>query len=62
MTKPILLALKMLPVVEAVAIPFVNTHQDKESGRFTGTDAMVRSGRALLKELARCDTALRTLR
>jgi NAD(P)H-dependent FMN reductase len=62
MTKPILLALRMMPVVEAVAIPSVNIHQDKETGRFTGTDAMVRAGQTMLKELARCEMALRTLR
>lgn len=62
MTKMILTTLKMVPIVEAVAIPFFTTHMDKESGRFNGDEPLARSAQAMLKELARWANALRPLR
>lgn len=62
MTKSILTTLKVVPIVEAVAIPNFPTHIDKESGRFTGSEGLERSAGMMLKELARWEKALRTLR
>lgn len=60
MTKPMLSALKMVPIVEAVAIPFFTQQMDE--GRFNGNDAQAKAAEAMLTELARWTTALRTLR
>lgn len=62
MTKSILTTLKMVPLVEAVAIPNFPSLMDKESGRFTGSDGLDKSAAGMLKELARWASALRTLR
>lgn len=62
MTKSILTTLKVVPIVEAVAIPMFTTHLDKESGRFEGSEGLDRSAQTMLKELARWTAALRTLR
>jgi len=60
MTKQIVSALKMLPVYEAVYIPFVA--RQIEDGRFTPSDATQTSAVALLDELVRVEAALRPLR
>ena len=62
MTKSILTTLKVVPIVEAVAIPTFTTHMDKATGRFTGSEGLERSAQTMLKELARWTVALRTLR
>ena len=62
MTKSILTTLKVVPIVEAVAIPTFTTHMDKATGRFTGSEGLERSAQTMLKELARWTEALRTLR
>ena len=62
MTKSILTTLKVVPIVEAVAIPTFTTHLDKETGRFTGSEGLDRSAQAMLKELARWARALTVLR
>lgn len=59
--KPVLLSLRMVPVHEAVSIPFVQTMLD-EQGRFAGTPILVRAAAAMLDEMARRDRALRYLR
>ncbi len=60
MTKQIVSAVKMLPVYEAVYIPFVASRI--EGGRFTPTDAAQDAAGALLDELVRVEAALHTLR
>lgn len=60
MTKPRLLAFNMMPIVEAVPIPFVakQIHAD----RFEATDAQVQALDAMLDELRRWTDALSVLR
>jgi NAD(P)H-dependent FMN reductase len=62
MTKQIVTTLKMMPIVEAVAIPFVAQHLDKASGAFAAAESHETSGKAMLDELAKWTGALRTLR
>lgn len=59
--KPMLSGLKMVPIVEAVAIPMVTAHLD-EAGAFTGTEKLVASATTMLDELVRWERALRVLR
>lgn len=60
MTKPRLLAFNMMPIVEAVSIPFVA--KQLHDGRFEATDAQVKSLHTMLDELRRWTAALRALR
>lgn len=59
--KPVLLALRALPVHESVNIPFVYTMLD-DRGQFQGTPIMAEAARTMLDELARRESALRHLR
>lgn len=61
-TKLLLSALKMVPLVEAVALPFFAQHIDKTTGVFTGGEANDKAAKVMLDELVRWETALRTLR
>jgi NAD(P)H-dependent FMN reductase len=61
MLKQVLSALKVVPVAEAVNIPFVHQHLD-ENGRFKPTEIMEDSATAMLAELLRWSEALRPLR
>ncbi len=61
MLKPVVAALRMTPVVEAVNIPFVAKLLDGE-GRLRPTDMMNQGADALLAELARLTGALQRLR
>ncbi len=61
MLKPVLAALKMVPLMEAVSIPFVNSLIDAE-GNLVPNDVMEVSAAGLLAELARWTTALHELR
>lgn len=61
MIKQIVTTLRMVPIVEAVALPFFATAID-ESGKFSPPDVQTLSARAMLDELARWTTALATLR
>ncbi len=61
MSKLIVTALRMMPVPEAVAVPFFNQHFD-EAGAFRGTESMAKAGRAMLDELQRWAHALAPLR
>lgn len=62
MTKQVVSALRMVPMVEAVSIPFFANHMNKESGAFeppsTQTDAAI----AMLNEIGRWAHALAPLR
>lgn len=59
-TKPTLTTLKIVPIMEAVTIPFVNEHL--HDGVFDPKDIHEQSADALLKELARWAAALKPLR
>jgi NAD(P)H-dependent FMN reductase len=59
--KPQVTTLKMMPMVEGVAIPMVATHI-QENGDFTSNDLIDASATALLDELLRWATALKPLR
>ncbi|MGE0039723.1 MAG: NADPH-dependent FMN reductase [Vicinamibacterales bacterium] len=61
-TKSIVTTLRMVPIVEAVALPFVSQHLDKETGAFQPTDANQRAATTMLNELVRWEQALRGLR
>jgi NAD(P)H-dependent FMN reductase len=62
MVKQTVTAMKMVPIPEAVTIPFVAQLIDKETGAFKATDANNASAVTLLDELARWTAALATLR
>ena len=61
MLKPVISALKMVPLTEGVNIPFVHTLIDGE-GNLRPNDVMEVSAAGLLAELVRWTTALRELR
>ena len=58
--KPVLSDLKMVPVAETVAIPWVS--QLVKDGVFEATESLERSAIAMLDELARVEAATRSLR
>ena len=60
MTKQTLGALKMVPIVEAVNIPFVSQHM--ENGAFKPTETNEKAARTMLDELLRWANALTVLR
>jgi NAD(P)H-dependent FMN reductase len=62
MTKQILGALKMVPIVEAVHIPFVTQFIVAESKTFKNTEAHEKAARVMLDELAKWTEALGGLR
>jgi NAD(P)H-dependent FMN reductase len=62
LSKQTLGALKMVPIVEAVTIPFVAQTIDREAGVFKATDIHDKSAVTLLDELYRWANALATLR
>jgi len=59
--KPVLSALRMVPVVEAVSIPLFQQFLT-EDGEFVPNDQVAGSAKAMLDELQRLTTALRPLR
>ena len=61
MLKQVLTALKVMPVPEAVNIPFVNQHLD-EDRRFKSSEMLDASATAMLDELLRWTESLATLR
>jgi NAD(P)H-dependent FMN reductase len=61
MIKQVVTTLKMTPIFEAVAIPFVGQFIDEE-GNFLPNDIMITSAKAMFEELARVSEALRPLR
>ncbi|MCW2862685.1 MAG: azr [Actinoallomurus sp.] len=61
MIKQVVTTLRMTPLVEAVAIPFVHQFIDEEEN-FVPNDAMTASAKAMFEELARVSEALRPLR
>jgi NAD(P)H-dependent FMN reductase len=61
MLKPVLVGLKMTPVLEAVNIPFVRQFIDDEE-QFQPNELLEQAADAMLDELVRVEAALRTLR
>ncbi len=61
MTKSVVTALKMMPMAEAVTVPFF-TKFITETGEFAAEDVHERSADAMLTELARWTEAMKTLR
>jgi NAD(P)H-dependent FMN reductase len=61
MTKQVVTALKMTPVAEAVAIPFVHQFIDDE-GALVANEIMSAAAKSMLDELVRVDAVLRPLR
>lgn len=61
-TKQIAVALKMMPIPEAVHIPFFQNFIDQESGTFDPGDVQAQAASTMLDELARWAGALRILR
>lgn len=59
-TKLLLTSLKMMPIVEAVGIPFYA--QQLDAGVFKGSESQEKAATLMLTELARWTTALQTLR
>jgi NAD(P)H-dependent FMN reductase len=59
--KPVLTALRMVPVVEAATIPFFQQFLT-EDGAFVPNAELAAGGKAMLDELLRLTTALRPLR
>lgn len=62
MIKQIVTTLKMVPIYEAVSLPFFATHLDNESGVFTPPELQVAAAKTMLEELARWTAALASLR
>lgn len=61
MLKQVVTTLKMMPMVEAVAMPFFTKHIDAE-GKFQADETLTRSAIAMFKELSRWTAALKPLR
>jgi len=61
MTKQMLTTLKLVPLPEAVTIPFVSTLID-DTGEFVATEIIEKSATTMLAELLRWSGALKTLR
>lgn len=61
-TKQVAVALRMMPIPEAVNIPFFARHVDKEAETFTPDDVQAKAAHVMLDELARWATALKPLR
>lgn len=62
MTKQTVTTLRMMPIPEAVAIPFFANHIDKETGTFDPGEVQVKASRVMLDELLRWTNALKPLR
>ena len=61
-TKLIVTALKMMPLPEAVIVPFIAQHINKDTGTFMATEAHEKAADVMLAELLRWAEALRPLR
>jgi len=61
-TKQIVTALKMMPIPEAVAIPFFQQYIDRDSDTFDPGEVQAKAGGVMLDELLKWATALKPLR
>ena len=62
MSKQVVTSLRMMPVVDAVAIPFFTQHIDKTSGQFAPGEVQDKAAAVMLDELLKWSTALAPLR
>jgi NAD(P)H-dependent FMN reductase len=62
MIKQIVTTLRMMPIPEAVAIPFFTQYLDEATGRFAPDDGQTRAASTMFDELVRWSRALRPLR
>jgi NAD(P)H-dependent FMN reductase len=62
MTKQIVTALKMMPMMEAVTIPFFSQYVDNEARTFTPPDVQEKAAIVMLDELLKWAEALKTMR
>ena len=62
MTKQVVVALKMVPLFEAVTVPMFTRFIDPATGVFTPEEVQVQSAAKMLDELLRWSNALRVLR
>jgi NAD(P)H-dependent FMN reductase len=62
MTKQVVTSLKMVPLIEAVSIPFFTTFIDAATGAFTPEETQTKAARIMLTELARWADALQAMR
>jgi NAD(P)H-dependent FMN reductase len=62
MAKQTLTALKVMPMVEAVSIPFFQQHIDEERGTFDPGEVQAKAAEVMLNELLRWAEALKPLR
>jgi NAD(P)H-dependent FMN reductase len=62
MTRQILTAFKMVPIVEAVHLPFFTKLVDADTGTFDGGEAGEKAANVMLHELQRWTVALASLR
>ena len=60
--KQVVTALRMMPMVESVAIPFFATHVDKATGTFDPGATQAEAARVMLDELHRWTEAMQRLR
>jgi NAD(P)H-dependent FMN reductase len=58
--KPVVIALRMIPVLEAVYIPFFSSHI--KEGRFESDEKLQKAAGTMLKELARWGELLKEVR
>lgn len=61
-TRSLLTALKVMPMFEAVNIPFFAQYLNKETGVFDPGDVQAKAAVAMLDELFKWSTALKTMR
>jgi NAD(P)H-dependent FMN reductase len=62
MSKMLLTTLKMVPLYEAVALPFFQQSVDADTGSFKGSESHDKAAAQMLDELVRWTAALRVLR
>jgi NAD(P)H-dependent FMN reductase len=62
MAKQLVTSLRMMPIPEGVAIPFVGQFLDRETGQFTPAELQTKAAPVMLDELLKWATALRPLR
>lgn len=61
-TKLTAVGLKMMPIPEAVSIPFFAKHIDEDAGTFDPGEVQVKAAKVMLDELLRWEGAMRGLR
>ena len=61
MIKQVLSAMKMVPMVEAVNLPFFTRHID-DNGKFNADEGMNKAADAMLKELEKWTAPMKSMR